>query len=71
MHNENTELEKVVDNLIECRNRMLYMPYQRRYTDDGQELLPVYITRREFLKLPMETRRRILAEQVERLARGK
>jgi len=62
-------LEKAVDNLIECREKLINMPYQRRYTDDGKELIQVYITRREFLQLPMETRRRVLAEQAEILAK--
>jgi len=34
-------------------------------TADGKQLLQVRITRKEFLSLPMRTRRRILAEQAE------
>lgn len=71
MSNANIELEKAVDNLIECRERLINMPNQRRYTQEGHELLQVYITRREFIELPIETRRRILAEQSVSLAKGR
>lgn len=35
-----------------------------RTLPSSEQLLPVPITRKEFLKLPIETRRRILSEQI-------